>query len=96
MPPMQARGRFGTGGGEGYSEPPKARGRAMRHDDAANEARGRAPAGLLHVDQRARLVQEARAERLCKVVPQLVTGACLRATAVVKTADLLLVLVRHL
>ena len=52
--------------------------RAVRHDDAADEARGRAPAGLLHVHQLARLVQEARAKRLCKVVAQLVAGARLR------------------
>ena len=50
----------------------------MRHDDAADEARGRAPAGLLHVHQLARLVQEARAKRLCEIVAQLMARACLR------------------
>ena len=49
----------------------------MRHDDAADEARGRAPAGLLHVHQLARLVQEARAKRPCEVVAQLMARACL-------------------
>ena len=52
----------------------------MCHDDAADEARAGSPAALLWVHQVPGLIQELSAESLCKVVTQVVTGACLRTT----------------
>lgn len=51
----------------------------MSHDDAADEARARAPAALARVHQLAGLVQELRAERARKVVAQVVARPRLRA-----------------
>ena len=51
----------------------------MSHDDAAYEPRAGAPAALLRVDQVPGLVQKLSAKGLCKIVTQVMAGACLHS-----------------